>query len=265
MVSFLNKIRKISILLFGAGLIIISTLPSAWATDEFVMGWESWEPFQYKNGQGEITGLDIDLISAIMGNIDMKTSFKEMPWKRHLTLLEGGSVHIAAGASKTSEREAYAHFSDPYRTEAMVLYIRKGESKNYADFKTLDQLPQVNFTIGVVNGYYYGENYAELIKDAAFKAKTEAVNKNELNIKKVVGGRIDGFLMDPAVATARLKEMNLLDKLEIFPVEIYEDEVHVMFSKKSTDPSVVAAFNESLKTLKANGSYLKIMNKYIQR
>ncbi len=76
---------------------IISTLPSAWATDEFVMGWESWEPFQYKNDQGEVTGLDIELISAIMGNIDRKISFKEMPWKRHLTLLEGGRVHIAAG------------------------------------------------------------------------------------------------------------------------------------------------------------------------
>ncbi len=59
--------------------------------------------------------------------------------------------------------------------------------------------------------------------------------------------------------------LNLLDKLEIFPVKIHEDEVHVMFSKKSIDPSIVSAFNESLKTLKANGNYNKILDKYIQK
>jgi hypothetical protein len=47
----------------------------------------------------------------------------------------------------------------------MVLYLRKRESKEYDSFKTLGQLPLVYFTISVVNGYYYGEKFAELIKN----------------------------------------------------------------------------------------------------
>ena len=47
------------------------------------MGWENWPPYQYQTNN-TLTGLDIELIKAIVEHMGYKISFKERPWKRLL-------------------------------------------------------------------------------------------------------------------------------------------------------------------------------------
>ena len=76
-------------------------------------------------------------------------------------------------------------------------------------------------------------------------------------------GRIDGFLSDPLSGTAGLRKEGLLEKVKIL-MQVYSDDIFVMFSKKSTSPEIVKAFNESLSELKKNGTYDQIINKYLK-
>jgi len=229
---------------------------------ELSMGWEPWEPYQYEDNSKQLTGLDIELVSAILKHMRFSIRFTKMPWKRHLKMLEQGKVDIAAGASKTPERENYAFFSKPYRKESAVLYVRRGEASKYK-FKKLEEIIGNPFRLGATRGYYYGERYTELIQVPKFREHVQEVSSDRLNYLKLMKDRIDGFLSDPVTATAGLLREGLLEKVEIL-MPVYSDDIFVMFSKRSTSPEIVKGFNESLEDLKKNGTYDQILNKYLR-
>ena len=99
------------------------------AAQELTLGWEDWQPYQYQDSNQNVTGLDIELMRAILDNMDDRVTLTELPWKRHLNNVEAGRTDLAASASKTPEREQYAFFSDAYRTESAVMYIRKADGE----------------------------------------------------------------------------------------------------------------------------------------
>lgn len=226
------------------------------------LGWEDWQPYQYRDSNQVVTGLDIELMHAIFENIGHRLTLVELPWKRHLRNVELGLTDLAASASKTPEREKYAFFSDPYRSEAAVMYIRKEDIGKY-QFQSLREIIDTDFTLAATRGYYYGEEFAQLMKDPEFKKHVVEVNDNQLAQRQLARKRVDGFLEDPIAATFELRDEGLLEKVAIH-MPIYSDDIYVMFSKKSTTPSLVKAFNKSLAELRANGAYDRIMDKYLK-
>jgi hypothetical protein len=58
-------------------------------------------------------------------------SYDEVSWRQHQLDVKNGARDIAAGAFKNLERAGYAYFSAPYRKEADVLYVRKGDATRY--------------------------------------------------------------------------------------------------------------------------------------
>lgn len=225
------------------------------------MGWEAWEPYQYRNESGVVTGLDIELCQAIVKNAGLNLELKERPWARHLKEVEEGKIDLAAGASKTPERDKYANFSNSYRTESAVLFIRKSDVGKYK-FKSLLDITG-KFQIGSERGYFYGKEFSSLYKKADFKKHLQETTSGETNLKKLMKKRVDGVLIDPISARALLKKMGDNDKVEIL-FTVYSDEIFMMTSKKSVSKDVMTKLNASLKKMKGNGSYQKILNKYLK-
>ena len=245
-------------------LISLGSVSSAQNTKKLLIGWDPWEPYQYEDNNGNVTGLDIDLVSAILKNMNYFVSFtfEKMPWKRHLNEVEKGTVDIALGACKIAEREEYAYFSKPYRPESVVLYIRKEDINKYS-FTNLSDIIGTSFNLGVTRGYYYGEDFDKLINNPDFIKQIYENTFEEHNYKMLIANRIDGFLSDPVTATAGLKKEGVLDQVAIL-IPVYADDVYIMFSKKTISPQFVAAFNSSLDELKTNGSFDKILTEYLK-
>jgi polar amino acid transport system substrate-binding protein len=256
-------LHRINHVLRTCGVIILLLFISAGPTfaEELSLGWEDWQPYQYMDSSENVTGLDIELSQAIFGNFDYQLTLEEMPWKRHLINVREGRTDLAASASKTPEREEYALFSDPYRTESAVMYVRKEDAGKY-NFNKLEDIIGTEFKLAVTRGYYYGEAFDELKKNPEFMNNIREVNDNQLAQRQLSLSRVDGFLEDPIAATLELKEEGLLDKVEIL-MPIYSDNIYIMFSKKSVSPDIVKAFNSSLEELRENGVYDQIMNKYL--
>ena len=226
------------------------------------MGWEQWKPYQYIDENNQLTGVDIELVGAIVTNMGCDIEFVELPWKRHLVEVEKGKTDIAAGASMTAERQEWAYFTQAYREETRVLFVLKGTSETYQ----LNSLADIigTFRLGVNSGAYNGEEFAQLIEQAEFKKHVEVVNDEVQNHDKLIGKRINGFIADVLSGTNRLRERNLQDNVEVHPVHIHSDNVYVMFSKQSTTPELVETFNKSLALLKENGVYDGILKKYVE-
>ncbi|MBF0103669.1 MAG: amino acid ABC transporter substrate-binding protein [Desulfobacterales bacterium] len=226
------------------------------------IGWEPWEPYQYEKDQ-KVTGLDIDLVTAILDSFQCKLNLKKLVWKRHLEFLEMGEIDLAAGASITPDREKFAYFSNAYRTESAVLYVRKGESSKYS-FSKLEDIVGTPFKLGITRDYYYGEDVKKLMENPKAKHQIEEVHQNDLNFKKLLTKRIDGFLSDPIAATFGLRNEGVLDQVEVHPLFIFSNDIYIMFSKKSTTPEIVKVFNDNLAKLKANGTIDQILNRYLK-
>ncbi len=241
--------------------VFLILLTPALALEKITVGWESWEPYSYADEKQQMLGLDVEIITAAAKNAGFEVEFKEYPWKRILHNIETGELDLTCGASKTAEREVYANFTEPYRTESAVLFVRKGTAGNFP-FKELKDIIPATFQLGVETEYFYGDKYAELMKKEEFAKHVETVNRAELNYNKLLKGRIQGFLTDPFAGAAYLKKNNLTDQIETHPMPVYSDAIHFMISKKTQKVNLVQQLNDAIKKMKADGSLEVILNKW---
>ena len=260
-------------LVIGWHLAAILLLPiCAFAQDDqkiLKCGWYPWDPYQYLLVQQDIkrlTGLDVQLVRAIFGPMGYEIGYEEVSWKQHQLDVKNGVRDIAAGAFKTAERAEYAYFSAPYRKETDVLYVRKGEASRY-HFKDAAELlrrfQEQSFRFGVISGFYYGPDIARFINDPANARRIVTVRDDVANFENLLSGRIDGFIVDRLVgATLAWRHGWQLAVEEVSP-PVYTENLYVLFSKKTTTPELVEAFNRSLEQLKRSGQYARIVREYL--
>ena len=92
------------------------------------VGWEPYAPFTFADENGEVTGADIDLITAIADAIGCAIVPVELPWARILKEVEQGTLDLSTSTSRTPERDQWALFSRPYRETEIAIYVRRGET-----------------------------------------------------------------------------------------------------------------------------------------
>ena len=246
-----------------SGLLLLSITANAQKNNELAVGWELWYPYQYRNEQQKLVGLDLDIFNAIVKQLNLSVSYTELPWKRHLNYIKTGKMDVAMGASYTKERESYALYSESYRLETVKLFVR---SHNKSDKKiVLDKLSDLsnsNYMIGVEGGYYYGETYQELIKTSAFRSHITEVIDLEKNIELLIKGHIDGVLVDPFTMQAFVKKYKMFNEFKEHSLNIYADNIHIMVSKKSKHKELIPQINGAIQSLKADGTLEKILKNW---
>ncbi len=219
-------------------------------------GWETAKPFQFKDND-KIQGIDIDTLKLVLSSMGCQVTFEEIPWERHLKEVESGKVDIAAGASKTAEREKWGLFTAPYSGEAVLLYTLKENQSKYK-FKNERELVKTGLKIGIVAASYLGEDFDKLIEEKLLVKNVnlfEFTNEEQL-IDLLRTKRIDGFLYGG-------KEINFHKDIVMHPQKMFEHEAYFLFSKKSTKPGFIEAFNKELKKLKQEGKIEEITKKFL--
>jgi polar amino acid transport system substrate-binding protein len=225
------------------------------------MGWDPWEPYQYLSPDDKVRGLEIELISAIASNAGCAVTFVQNDWMNLLKGIRDGSVDMLGGASKTAAREEFSLFSDPYRKESFVLYVRTEQLESYAG-KSLEDLLDEKFRLGVTEDYIYGDEISKLQDNENYQSQIISVPISEVNYYNLTQQQVDGFLEDPFVATYTVKRKGLVSQISATSITVESGDVALMFSKKSVKPAVVEAFNKGLAALKSSGEYRKILDKY---
>jgi polar amino acid transport system substrate-binding protein len=224
--------------------------------------WEPWEPYQSVDQTGKVTGLDIDLVTAIFESAGCSVDFQKRPWKRTLLEVKMGRLDIAPGASFSKEREEFAYFSDAYRNEVMSFFVLKENLSKY-NFSTLEEIIGTDLSIGVVRGYHYGEQFETVRKDKRNKVNIQESGADETNLKKLLKGRVDMAVIDTYTGFFLLKQLGIDKKIVKHSVLVNSNEIHVMVSKISPTKGVVKKFNAGLAAIKASGQYQKIVDRYL--
>lgn len=226
------------------------------------VGWEPYGTRIYVDEAGAVTGSDIELMRTLAQDIGCAISFRQLPWTRHLLELRAGHIDVATSVRWTVEREGFGWFSDVYRHDEMALYVLRGTVGNHR-LAGLAALPEAGFRLGVIGGYYYGPEFEALMADPAFAQQVEVASDYATNLRKLIHGRIDGVLADDVtVVMAAAKSLGLHERLEKHPLAVPGNASHLLFSKKSVAPALVAAVNARLAGMKSDGRLQRILDRY---
>ena len=225
------------------------------------LGYDVWEPYQFVDVRGRVTGLDIELMQMIISKMNCQLSYHQGTWVELMKDLRAGDIDILLGASKTPERESFALFSAPYRTEEFTLYIRKGEREQFPQHSIREFL-ESGARLGVVENYVYGPTITAMQDDPTFANQFVMAIMGELNVARLLDGDIDGFLDDSFVGASMIRRKGLEDYVEPQGIVIDTGDVYVMFSRASVQEPFVLDFNQALGDIKRSGEYERLLRIY---
>jgi len=245
-----------------ATLIFLLAAPAhAWSNEacHLNLGWSRWEPFHYIAADGRMTGIDHALMTEATRRMDCSLSWKELPRARALVALREGQIDGLAGLTRTAGREAFGLFSDTFRTGRNVLVVRKGEAARWR-FSSLRELAASNFRLGTQQGASFSQEYEELVDSGTLGNRLVPLTTGESALMMLVHGRIDGYIDGRIVHWRRARTMKVADQVEEHSLAIDSHQAHVLFSRRTVKPELVARFNAALATMAADATIERLMN-----
>ena len=107
-------------------------------------------PMAFRDEKGEWTGFAVDVARAVATKLGVKPVFVATTAQTRTPLLPSGRIDARIGSTTpTKQREEVVDFTINYNWDTVVPLVRKGESKNPADYKPPKKVSssQGNFAI----------------------------------------------------------------------------------------------------------------------
>lgn len=238
----------------AAGALFAGAAPAVAADDgeTYIIGTDTtFAPFEFTNSDGELVGIDMDLLRAIAEDQGFEVEIRQLGFDAALQALQSNQVDaVMAGMSITEERQQTFDFSDPYFTSGIQLGVLEA-----SDIQSLDDLEG---------------------KAVAVKTGTQGQTFAEENQEKY-GFRITPY-SDTTDMVDAVKANQAVGYFEDFPVLAYgiqqgsgfrlvgEPELGGEYGfavNKGQNPELLEKFDAGLANLKASGEYDEIVDTYL--
>ncbi len=212
-----------------------------------------YKPFEYEDASSAsgYTGFDIELVDAIAKNLGLtlKVVVTNFDALQSGTALEANSCDMAASAMTiTDERKQHLDFAEPYYDSLQSLLVK-------ADSGITSLADTAGKKIGVQKGST-GKTYAT--ENAPSTAKIVDFADDGKMWIALQAGQVDALLQDQPV-----NHQHEVDDPTYKILETYNTNEQYGFAfAKDKKPALLAAVNEQLTALRADGTYDTIYKKY---
>lgn len=209
----------------------------------------NYKPFSYLDNQGNHQGFEIDLIHALCAEMQADCTISSQDWESLIPGLTANKYDaIFASMSATDERRKVVNFSDPYFNNKLVLVGKKDTQA------TIDDVDDKNVAVqqATVSAKYLADNKP--------KAVVKTYDKQVNAYLDLSAGRVEFLLSDIAPALDWLKtEQGAGFEIKGEAIDINDN---VAIAMRQEDTELADKFNTALATLKQNGEYDKLIDKY---
>jgi polar amino acid transport system substrate-binding protein len=193
-------------------------------------------------------GIDIELVDAIAKDLNLDVEFVDTSFDTIFRDLAAGKFDMVASSTTiTPEREKTVDFSDPYFPADQSLMVKKG-----SDIKTIDDVS--GQIVGAQKGTT-GADFAENETDAK-TVRTYAEIDDAFNA--LAAGQVEAVINDCPIS--KYAERSKPD-LQVIEALTTDEQYGFAFQKGST--GLEDSVNESLKKLEDDGTYDKIVAKWL--
>ena len=221
-----------------------------------VIGMTIFEPMDYYDKNGELTGFEVEFGKAVCEKLGVEAKFQEISWEAKETELSAKNIDcIWNGLTITPERQETMSISNPYMNNKQVIITKAENAEAFAKAGALE-----GKTV-VAEKESYGE---EIIADKANadyfgKANYVAVQDMKSALMEVKSGTADAAVIDYVTGIGSLGENSDYKDLAIVEKSFADEQYGIAFRSGS---DVTAKVNTIIAELMKDGTLEKIAEKY---
>lgn len=217
--------------------------------EKLVVGTDAtYAPMESMDKDGNIVGIDIDIVDAIAEELGIEVEYKNIGWEPLFPAVDNGEVDFAVSSiTITDERLESFDFTDPYYfANQLILVPDDSDIKSFADLKGKKVSAQINTTGHIAVKDLLGNSSSKII----------ATETMPLAISEMLNGNADASVGDNSVINAYIKSNPDVD-LNIIEDESFEKEYYGLMVKKG-NTEVIDLLNEGIQKIKDNGKLKEI-------
>ena len=259
---FKALIFTLSVLLYAAQA-IAATAANAVCPQPLRVHLDLHAPSAYHDASGQLRGMDVELVSAIMqaAGCQIRWHVTPMTGARIVKSLQDGEIDLMIRASKNPDRERFARFSQPYRQEVVGMFART-RSDLPDELSLADALRLGLRMIGPAGGWYgiEFEQYRNRFKQQKrYTAYPDAQVGTELLFATPSRGDlvlIDADLFYHFVGPDRIMDIRLASS------QLHVTPAHLMASQQTVNLATLAALNKAIRRLQQSGELQRLEQSY---
>ena len=239
-------------------LLMTGTVYSAHA-QEITIVTENYPPYHYEHN-GVVVGQGTETVQAVLTVLNIKAPIVIYPWARAYYMASNNKNTLIYGIARTPHREnlfKWIGVSSPVRYCLFALTRRDDihvsaleDAKHYKIGTVRDDIIELYLS---QNGFKIRENI-------------EPNSSFEANFKKLINQRIDLWGVADLAAHYIVQSNHYPKNIikEVYCLKGLSAEGAYMAFSKNTPDALVDRFRNALKKIKADGTYDRILSKYIQ-
>lgn len=210
----------------------------------------AWSPWCYHDDTDTLVGYDVEVSRAIAEHLGLEPEYVEGEWDGLFAGLEAGRYDIVCnGVEVTEERAKSYDFSEPYAYIHTALAVRS-DNTDITSFEDLE---------GKTTANSIASTYMTLAE--SYGAEVLGVDTLDETIQMLVAGRVDATLN---------ADVSFYDYLNVHPDAAFKlvaetpeaSHVCIPVRKGGASDTLLAAINEAIDALRADGTLAEISEKY---
>ncbi|HLR72397.1 MAG TPA: basic amino acid ABC transporter substrate-binding protein [Pseudogracilibacillus sp.] len=208
----------------------------------------TYAPMEYMDEDGEIVGINIDIVNALAEELGIEVEFKNIGWEPLFPAVENGEVDFAVSSiTITEEREESFDFTEPYyMANQLILVPEDSEVTNFEDLEDKKVAVQINTTGHIVVQELLGETSPNIVA-----TETMPLAINEMN-----NGNAEAAVGDNSTVNEYMKANPEVDVKTIEDDSFEKEYYGLMVQKGNTE--VLELLNEGIQQMKENGKLAEI-------
>lgn len=211
----------------------------------------TFEPFEYQDESGNMTGFDLDLMAAIGEDQGFDVEFKSLEFDALVGAITTGNIDVvASGMSITPERLKSVAFADPYMDASLGIMVA-------ADSDIASKEDLAGKALGAQIGTT-GADEVNAMKDDGTIADAKILDNYNTCIQELLNGGIDAIIIDIPVAQAFMAKQG--DKVKLVGEPYVADYYGLAVKKDNTE--LQEKLNKGLANLIENGKFEELCKKY---
>lgn len=208
----------------------------------------TYAPMESMDKDGEIVGIDIDIVNAIAEAAGFEVEFKNIGWEPLFPAVDNDEVDFAVSSiTITDERKESFDFTDSYYVANQIILVPEGSDiKEFADLEGKKVSAQINTTGHIVLKELLGKTSKDIV----------AAETMPFAIEEMLNENADASVGDNSTVNEYIKN-NPDVKAETIEDDSFEKEYYGLMVKKENQ-EVLDLLNEGIQKIKENGELEEI-------
>lgn len=221
---------------------------------EMTIGITYFQPMNYKDENGELTGFETEFAEAVCSELGVKAKFQEINWDSKEVELQAKTIDcIWNGMTITDDRKATMGISVPYMENKQVMVVKKDNAEKYSTAEG------VKGALVIAEKESAGQKVAE--SDEFFKeAKFIGADSQAKALMEVKAGTSDIAIIDYIMSKGTIKEESDYSDLTVIEAKSFAPEEYGVAFRKGADTT--QKVNEAMQKVADSGKLKEIADKY---